>query len=207
MKKDRAPRKPFLALALAALIAAVVLLSLLGCEGFGDDREEANRTMRPFFTESPKATAGTQTSAPGNETAAPADETSAPEEDVEGVEIVSAQWVEGEGDSAEIRITARIPKKNRDKGMTMGDFYAFINDPDAPIESWHGIMTPSDADTQYYESESGDLFVYFRGFFYWPDRKPQKGDKLTFAATGLLNGKETGLSNRITVEFGQIVNK
>ena len=129
-----------------------------------------------------------------------------PEPDVEGVQMLEAEWTDGSGEGATLRLVARIPKHNADAGITIGDFYAWL-DGEGALEDWDGIMTPSELDTAFTEDEYGNTIVTFTGTLYWPNRAPSAADAITVAATGWDpdTQAETEASNALTVRFGQRV--
>lgn len=191
---------------------------------FGLTAAEPESTRTPTATLSPDATEKASAAQP-SETPKPADASSeapiaaptpeptetptpapTPEPEVEGVWLMKAYWTEGDGAGANFVLSVRIPKKNAEAGIMLGDFYAWLDGP-GTVDNWDAIMTPSEYDTTYETDENGDQWAIFLGTLYWPNRVPAHNSAITIAATGFdpNTGEETELSNALTVHFGELM--
>lgn len=181
-----------------------------------------NVSQGPEATREATATQPAETPAPTAEpTAAPTpaptpvptpEPTEVPE--VDGVELVSAEWVSGTGEGAIFRLAARVPKQNLLKGITFlsngnifMEAYAWIGS-DRGVDDWDGIMTASEWDTTVSIDENGDMIAIMQTSMYWPNRSPSAADRVTIAVTGArfdADGGyqgETDPSDSLTVTLG-----
>ena len=195
--------------AAVCVLTVSLLLTFPGCT-YEQTKENNPDQKIPGTTAAaePQQTAPSATEAAAAEPEATPMASPAPEAEVEGVELLEAEWTDGEGDETLLKIVARIPGKNVKRGVMIGDFYAWINGKPA-LPDWDAIQTPSDLDTTTEETENGDRIVTFKGTMYWPKNKPTQSDSITVAATGYdtKEQKETEPSNALTVRFGENVKK
>ena len=217
-EEERRARLRRMMMGLMAVGACVLGLFLFGKSRQAQTKDAALPTVAPMQTQKPDKTspeptleASAEATATAIVTQTPtAEPTAAPtqEPDIAGVSLEEAEWIDGTGSDARFRIVARIPKKNAEKGIQIGDFYAWL-DGEGTIEDWDAIMTPSEFDTTFSENEYGDTIVTFFGTLYWPSRTPSAGGEVTIAATGWdrSTDSETEASNALTVRFGQRVEK
>ena len=140
-----------------------------------------------------------------------------PTPEVEGVELLYAEWVEGTGESAVFSITARIPEKNiKEKGISPNELelFAWLNG-ERTIDDWDGInmleLSPyaSGQETTVGTDENGDVIVTYTGTLYWASHPtPVRNDLVTLAVYGSIydeNGSWASFSepsNSLTVGIG-----
>ena len=144
----------------------------------------AEVTEKPTETPTPTPTP-TPTSTPTPEPT--------PTPEVEGVELLYAEWVEGTGESAVFSIIARIPAKNiKEKGISPSELeiFAWLNG-ERTIDDWDGINTLEASAADYGQEstfgtdENGDVIVTYKGTLYWVDHPtPAWSDLVTLAVYG-----------------------
>lgn len=170
--------------------------------------EAEAKTPVPIVTSTAHPTAAS-TPAP---TAAPTPEPT-PEPEVEGVELLYAEWVEFTGESAVFNLYARIPKKNIEgKGLLPAELevFAWLNGM-RTVDDWDAINTLEvsaaayGTDVSFGDAENGDVIVTYRGTLYWADHPtPAWSDLVTIAVCGVYREtwELTDPSNSLTVGIG-----
>ena len=168
--------------------------------------ESADKTPAPTTPPTAAPTA-VPTSAP---TATP---TATPKPEVEGVELLYAEWVDFTGEGAVFNLYARIPKKNiEEKGLlsTELEVFAWLNGM-RTVDDWDGINTLEVSAAEYGQDvsfgagEDGDIMVTYKGTLYWADHPtPARSDLVTIAVCGVYQEtwELTDPSNSLTVGIG-----
>ena len=166
------------------------------------------------ITPRPDTTPGAEqtTAATPSPTATPTAEPT-PKPEVEGVELLYAEWVENTGESAIFRIYTRIPKKNiKEKGLlaTELEIFAWLNGM-RTIDDWDAINTVEASAAEFGEpstfgsDDNGDVIVTYTGSLYWADHPtPMWNDLVTLAVCGVHQEtwQLTEPSNSLTVGIG-----
>ena len=204
------------------------LSALTNGTGNADAEAEAQTTAAPASSAKPSPTAAptpnptdAATAAPTatlrptstpEPTAVPTQEPT-PEPEVEGVELLYAEWVDFTGESAVFSICARIPKKNiEERGLlpTEMEVFAWLNGM-RTVDDWDAINTLEvtaaeyGMDVSFGAEESGDIIVTYTGTLYWADHPtPAWSDLVTIAVCGVFKDtwELTDPSNSLTVGIG-----
>lgn len=163
-------------------------------------------------TVSPEPTAALTAAPTPEPTPAPTPEpTQKPE--VEGVELLYAEWVDGTHESAVFNLYARIPLKNiKEKRLlaTELEVFAWLNGM-RTVDDWDGINTLEVSavefgqGTTFGSDDNGDVIVTYSGTLYWADHPtPAISDLVTIAVCGVHQEtwELTEPSNSLTVGIG-----
>lgn len=174
---------------------------------------EAN-TPEPTAEDTPIPTATpTPSPTPSPEPTPTPTATPTPKPEVEGVELLYVEWVEGTGEQATFLIYARIPKKNiKEKRLqaTELEVFAWLNGM-RTVDDWDGINTLEVSAAEYGQDvsfgagEDGDIMVTYKGTLYWADHPtPAWSDLVTIAVCGVYQEtwELTDPSNSLTVGIG-----
>lgn len=139
--------------------------------------------------------------------------TPTPEPEIDGIELLYAEWTEGTGESAVFSIYARVPRKVVEEMRLLPtelEVFAWINGM-RTVDDWDGINTLEVSaaeygqDSTFGEDENGDIIVTYTGTLYWADHPtPGENDLVTIAVCGVVQDtwELTDPSDGLTVGLG-----